>query len=216
MKKALCIALTLCMILALVPAAFAENDVEAVEMFGTKEGNVYTNKALGIRAEFPETWMVLSEEQSQQLMGSGMEALDNEKLAEMLEKNTAVIDLYAIAADNSGDNVNIQLQSLNALQDVLLSEEKIAKINADTLAEQMQGTGIEISATEQTTRSFAGSDHPCLHITLSVQGVPMYMDMVFLKVGTYFATVTSTSLSQERSGAVLDTFKALEEESKAA
>ena len=96
MKKLFCAILSLTMLLALAafgtPAAFAaEPAVKAVDMLGTKDGNVYENEALGIRVEFPENWQILSSEEAMKLVDAGSEILDRDSIAEMLEKSGAVL-----------------------------------------------------------------------------------------------------------------------------
>ena len=208
MKKILCMILTLSMLFTLVPcAAFAEeadNDLSKVR--GTKDGNSYKNPGFGVQVSFPEDWMLLTDEQTAQLMGMGEEILDNENLAELLETNAGVYDLYAIASDNSGDNVNATLQKLNALQAALLTEEKLAAVNLEQLPEVMTGFGVTVTDIEQTVYSFAGAEHAGLRLTTEMQGVSMYHRIVFILKGNYYLTFSSFSLDPDRADKILGFF----------
>jgi hypothetical protein len=222
MKKLICAALTLAMLLALAafgaPAAMADKtpksaasskaELKAEDMFGEKEKNRYVNRSLGIQAEFPRDWTILSDEEAASLMGIGLDVLDNEKLTDLLDQNAAVFDLYAMKTDNSGDNLNIQLQKLNTLQNTLLPEEQIAAASAKELEDMMKGTGMEITSIEQSTVVFAGEEHPCLSITMEIQGVAAYERLVLIKGGDYYACITAFSLDQARAEEMLDLFEA--------
>lgn len=214
MKKLLCAILSLTMLLTLAavgtPAALAaEPAVKAADMLGTKDGNVYENEALGMRVEFPENWQILSSEEAMKLLNAGMEILDRDSIAEMLEKNSAVFDLYAMKTDNSGDNLNIQLQNLNALQEAVLTEEKIAAINAGSMEEELERAGFEMTDLRQDTMVFCGSEHPMLAVTMEIQGVSMYSRAVFVKNGNYLATITVSSLDEGRCEEMLGLFEEL-------
>ena len=50
-----------------------------------------------------------------QLLGYVADAVDNEALAELLSSTGMISDLYAMATDQSGDNINIQLEDLGKL-----------------------------------------------------------------------------------------------------
>ncbi len=206
MKKILCLLLALVLVLSLAPAAFAaavkEEDVSAADMLGTLDGNRYENKALGIKAEIPETWQVYSAEEATRLMYAGFDILeaDSDWLAEMLEQNTAVFDLYTAAQDGSGDNINIQVQktSFNLLQKAVLTEEKLIEASMEEVETSLKESGImDDIELEQDSCEFAGKIHGCLNVSATMYGIPVYERMIMLLRGDYMGVITGFSLDKE-------------------
>ncbi len=207
MKKILCMILALVMVLSLVPAAFAEaaareGDVKASDMIGTLEGKRYENKALGIGAEIPETWQVFSPEEATRLMYDGFDLLeaDSDWLARMLEENESIFDLYTAAMDNSGDNINIQVQksAFNLLQKAVLTEEKLIEASMEEVEKSLKDSGLmdEVKL-EMGSCEFAGKTHACLDVSGTMYGVPVYERMVMLLKGDYMGVVTGFSLDKD-------------------
>ena len=60
MKKGISLVLVMFLIMGLGCAAFADG---ALDVVGTVEGQIYTSKTLRLKAEFPEDWILLSDEQ---------------------------------------------------------------------------------------------------------------------------------------------------------
>ncbi len=206
MKKILCLLLALVLVLSLAPAAFAaavkEEDVSAADMLGTLDGNRYENKALGIKAEIPETWQVYSAEEATRLMYAGFDILeaDSDWLAEMLEQNTAVFDLYTAAQDGSGDNINIQVQktSFNLLQKAVLTEEKLLEASMEEVETSLKESGImDDIELEQGSCEFAGKTHGCLNVSATMNGIPVYERMIMLLRGDYMGVITGFSLDKD-------------------
>lgn len=214
MKKIICMILALMLILALIPsAAFAEEDVEAADMLGTLEGNLYVNKALGIKAEIPETWQVFSAEEATKLMYAGFDVLeaDPDWLTELLEENAAVFDLYTAAMDNSGDNINVQVQKnpLNLLQKAVMTEEKLVAASMEDVEKGLTESGLmEDLKIEQSSFEFAGKTHACLNVYATMYGVPIYERMVMLLKGDYIGVITGFSLDEEALAKSFDMFSA--------
>ena len=215
MKKLLCAIVTLCMLLAFVPcAAFAgSEDISAGEMLGTVDGNRYINKALGIQAEVPDTWQVLGTEEAMSLMYAGFDQLEVDKdwFAEQLEKNSAVFDFFASALDNSGDNINIQVQKnmMNLLQRAILSEDKLLAASMDEVDKAMKESGMmDDLVLEQGTCTFAGREHGCINLSATMYGVPVYEKFIILIAGDYMGTITSFSLDRDAAAKNLDMFRA--------
>lgn len=207
MKKILCMILSLVMVLSLLPAASAEaaakeKDVKASDMLGTLEGNLYVNETLGIKAEIPETWQVFSAEEATRLMYAGFDMLeaDSDWLTDMLEQNAAVFDLYTAAMDNSGDNINVQVQktSFNLLQKAVMTEEKLLEASKEDVEKSLKESGLmDDIKLEQSSCEFAGKTHACLNISAAMHGVPVYERMIALLTGDYMGIITGFSLDEE-------------------
>ncbi len=211
MKKLICALLSLAMILALTAggtAVFAEEPAqEAKDMLGTRGNNLYVNEAFGIRIELPDNWSILNDDEIAELMGISKELFNEDALAELLEKNSGIFDFYAMKEDSSGDNLNIQLQGLSALQSKVLTEELIAESSEKSLKKELETTGIEVTDIDRRTVEFAGAEHPCLFVTMKLQDMPLYSCAVLIMSGSYLATITATSLDMSRAEEILDLFE---------
>lgn len=215
MKKLLCAVLTLCMLFTLTPcAAFAQaEEISAGKMLGTVDKHHYTNEALGIQAKVPEDWQLLGKEEAMRLMYAGFDMLEADKdwFAEQLEKNTAVFDFFASALDNSGDNINIQIQKnqLNALQRAVATEDKVIDASIEDLEKSLAESGMmENIVLEKDTINFAGKEHGCINVSATIQDVPIYERMVVLIKGNYLGFITSFSLDEDAVTKNLDMFRA--------
>ena len=220
MKRILSFMLVMAMALSLAAfggsALAADAAVDASEIVGVKENNVYANEFLGIMAAFSDDWYVLSDEETAQTMGYVADAIDNAELADQLRNSGTVCDLYAIKLDNSGDNINIQLEDLGFLYGLAMSEEayfKQAEPQLKTGLEQMGLTNVKI---ESEKIEFAGEKHVTCLVSASYGGTPVYERMVIVKSGNYMATVTGFSFDRNRADAMIDMFEAYDAKKLAA
>ena len=224
MKRLLCILLTLAMFFALAacgggksgapateapaPAETAEPELSAGDLIGEKGERSYVNKALKIRADLPEDWILLTNEETAEVMGYAREMVTDEEIARMLEESGAVCDFYAMAADNSGSNLNIQLQSFSFLQGAAVSEQALADASLDQVRQSLESIGMEDVKPTVENFSFAGKEHASIACSSTYMGVPLFERQVFVKVGRYIGIVTSFGFSQEDADSFLGFFSA--------
>ena len=225
MKRLLCILLTLAMLLTLsacgggksgetapaAPEATAapEPELSAGDMIGEKGERGYVNKALKIRADLPEDWILLSNEEVAEVMGYTREMVTDEEVAAILDESGAVCDFYAMAADGSGSNLNIQLQSLTLMQGAAVNETTLAEASLDQVKQALESIGME-DVTPTTERFlFAGKEHASIACTATYMGVPLFERQVIVKVGRYIGIVTSFAYSQEDADSYLAFFSAV-------
>ncbi len=185
-----------------------EEKIDAQDMVGEKDATSYANKGLGIRVSVPATWQVLSDEQTAQLMGQLAENVDSESLAEALSTAGSMCDMYAVALDGGGDNVNITIEDLGILYGIALDEEKYLEIGLKNLEGSLGQMGITNIRVEKETFPFAGGDRFSALIKADFNGKPMYERMVLLKVGRYMGLVTSFSFDEGRMNDILNCFEA--------
>jgi len=227
MKKLLCILLTLTMLFTLAacgkgkssepapaaegaaPAETKEPELSAQDLIGEKGEHSYENKALKIRADLPEDWIVLTNDEIAEVMGTAMENLTDEDLAASLDESGAVCDFYAMAGDGSGSNLNIQLQNLSFFQGAALSEQAVADGSLDQVRQALEGMGMENVEPKVETFRFAGKDHASITCSASYTGVPLFERQVIVKVGRYIGIVTSFAFSQEDADRYLGFFSGI-------
>lgn len=217
MKKILSVFLVLTLLLSAGAAAFAaEPEKDAAEVLGVKDGNTYANEFLGIMASFAEDWAVLSDEETAEAMGYVADNLENVELAEQLRSSGVVCDLYAMALDNSGDNINIQLENLGFLYGLTMSEDAYYKAAVPQLEDALNQMGLTNLSIEKETIDFAGEEHLSCLVSGEYNGVPLYERMVMLKAGSYMATVTAFSFDLQSAEAMIALFEAYDAEKLAA
>ena len=218
MKKILSFLLVLTVILAAATgSALAASEEDVSEILGIKENNIYASEFLGIMASFSdEYWYVLSNEETVEAMGYVADSLANDDLAEQLRNSGTVCDLYVLSLDNSGDNINIQLENLGFLYGLAMSEEAYFKVASSQLEEVFGQMGLSNVTITQEKIEFAGSEHVSCLITGEYSGTMIYERMAMVKAGNYMATVTAFSFDRDSVDAMLDMFEAYDAEALAA
>ncbi len=212
MKKILSFLLVLTMVLSLAAfggsalAAGAEPD--AADILGVKKDNVYASEFLGIMAAFSDDWYVMSNEETVEAMGYVVDNMPTDKLADQLRNSGVVCDLYVVALDNSGDNINIQLENLGFLYGLAMSEDAYFIASAPQLEDAMKQMGVSNVKLEKEMIKFAGGTHTSCLISGEFNGVKIYERMVMVKSGNYMATVTAFSLNKANVDAMIDLFEA--------
>ena len=178
-------------------------------MIGEKTASTYVNEGLGIRAEFPANWTVL-DEQTAQVMGLVADHLSEEDLADQLRESGSLCDLYAIATDQSGDNVNIMIQDLGVLYGIVLDENRYTDLNMDQIEPTLSQMGMTDITMEKANVTFAGAEHPSILVSANYSGVPVYEQMVIFKAGNYMSAITVFSVDKARVDQILGFFSAFE------
>ena len=191
-------------------AAPVEEEQKAEEMIGEKTASTYVNEGLGIRAEFPANWTVLDDEQTAQVMGLVADHLSEEDLADQLRESGSLCDLYAMATDQSGDNVNIMIQDLGVLYGIVLDENRYTDLNMDQIEPTLSQMGMTDITMEKANVTFAGAEHPSILVSANYSGVPVYEQMVIFKAGNYMSAITVFSVDKARVDQILGFFSAFE------
>ena len=183
-----------------------DEQVDTADALGEKQGNRYESELLGIAVDFPENWYILSPEETAQAMGAVADTINDETLADQLRQAGSTCDLYAIALDESGDNLNIQLEDLGYLYGVLLTPKEYAEIALPQLKPALEQVGFTNVQIETENYEFAGRDRVSLLVTAEMNGVPVLERMILIKSGQYMASITVFSTDAERVDALLGQF----------
>ena len=182
-------------------------NLDAEELLGEKQGNRYESELLGIAVDFPDNWYILSAEETAQVMGVVADNIDDEALAGQLRDAGTACDLYAVAMDESGDNVNIQLENLGLLYGTILTPKQYANIALPQLKPALEQAGFQHVQIEMENYEFAGRDRVSLLVTGDINGVPVYERMILIKGGQYMGAITAFSLDLGRIDALLARFE---------
>lgn len=184
-----------------------EVEQDAEDALGEKEGSRYESELLGVAVDFPDNWYLLSPEETAQVMGLVADGMDDEALAAQLRDAGTACDLYAVALDDSGDNVNIQLEDLGLLYGAVLTPKQYAEIALPQLKPALEQAGFQHVQIEMEDYEFAGRDRVSLLVTGDVNGVPVYERMILIKGGQYMGAITAFSLDLSRIDALFARFE---------
>ena len=179
-------------------------------MIGSKDGNSYSNKTIGIRAEFPDTWSVLDDEQTAQVVGAVADSFSETDLADQLRQSGSLYDLYAMALDQSGDNVNVVIEDLGVVYGLVIDEARYLELAEKQLGTTLEQMGITDVKLDKQNYSFAGQERLSVFITGNYSGVPIYERMVLIKAGSYMNVITAFSLDEARLEGIMGLFEAYE------
>ena len=179
------------------------------DVLGTKEGNQYINQKLGLKAEFPADWRILSAEEAMELVAGGMEKTGHQALVDILEQYMSVYDLYAISS-NRVDNLSIQIQIGTKSE---ITEEALLLAEKETIERDLIETGMgelmeELQISVEKC-SFAGEEHECLDVSMKVTGIPIYERVLVFERENYIVKITSFSADEESATSILNIFEAI-------
>lgn len=182
----------------------AEKNVSKV---GVVEGNTYTNTFLGITVTLGADWFFANDEEMAQIRGMTVDAMTDEKLAEQLETNGAMMDMYAMSSD--GHSLNVVLENLNVLQSIALTEKAYAEATVGQLPAALESMGIKNVTAEITEMTFAGENHVAIKLHGILQDYDFYETLLILKQGNYMACITVGCYDADTAGSILEQFTAI-------
>ncbi len=190
----------------------ADDDGDSEELFqaGTAEGGTYTNEMLGLGCTLDEEWTFASEEEIAAAFGMAKELIEQAETGVELEDAQTFTDLY-VYADAGARNINIQVQTLGALEGGIMgsvSEETILDnvlpVLEETVASAYAGFGTVTC--EKADARFLDEDHKVVAMVTTAQDMELYQKQVYLPCGRYVAIVTCTSVGEDTTDELLELF----------
>lgn len=208
MKKWMSFLLAMLMLLGLGSAAVAaeENPV------GTVADNVYYNKSLGISMTLPGTWRFLTDAELAKEKGYDSKYASRDGLAKLLDQNSTVCAMYAIAPDEAGLSANLIVQDLGIYR--TLDEATYFDLAKDDLAKEMEAQGYSDIKMTKTTFKLAGKEHVGATMTGKMGFIDTHMILVLVKGDRYMGCLTVASITKEKAQEALSYFKALSADAK--
>lgn len=193
-------------------------DADAAAIFGTVDGDVYTNEFFGIEVNAIEGYAFADDETIEQLgyMTSEMiaegDSLYTDAISNALESGETVIDFY-LTDEDFMNSLNLTLSSTDSR---LTQDDAADMIDATIpfLAQTYESMGASDVNCERSTVVFLGEDVPCIRTSgvFDVQGTTIDLDVVqvILVKDGYTATITATTYMDDETGSLLDTVTVLE------
>ena len=210
MKKNICLVFVMVLLVSLGCVSFAEG---ALDVVGTVDGQIYTSKTLGLYAEFPEDWILLSDEQ----IAAEMEFPDGyntrEGLARLLEEYYGTCALSAESTDGSKANLNLMIQ--DTFSPDILSEQDFYDVSVDSLPETLTNQGYRNVTVKQGEFILKDAEnkpvgtHVMAVVSAEIGDITLCEYTVFIKEDHYVGILNLIAPSVETADQMLGFFSAL-------
>ncbi len=187
-----------------------DGDGEELFQAGSAEGGTYTNEMLGLGCTLDSDWTFASEEEIAATFGMAKELIEQAETGVELDDSQTFTDLY-VYADEGARNINIQVQTLGALEGGAmgkLTEEEILDNILPVLEETMAGAYADFGTVtcEKADARFLDEDHKAIAMVTTAQEMDIYQKQVYLPHGRYVAIVTCTSVGEDVTDELLGLF----------
>ena len=209
MKKGISLVLVMFLIMGLGCAAFADG---ALDVVGTVEGQIYTSKTLRLKAEFPEDWILLSDEQIAAEMEFPEGYNTREGLAKLLEEYYGTCGLSAESTDGSRANLNLMIQ--DTFSPDILSEQDFYDVSVEALPETLTAQGyqnVTVSQGEFILKDAEGKPagtHVMAVASAEIGDITLREYTVFIKEDHYVGILNLIAPSVETADQMLGFFSA--------
>ena len=210
MKKNICLVFVMVLLVSLGCVSFADG---ALDVVGTVDGQIYTSKTLLLRAEFPEDWVLLSDEQ----IAAEMEFPDGynprEGLARLLEEYYGTCALSAESTDGSKANLNLMIQ--DTFSPDILSEQDFYDVSVDSLPETLTNQGYRNVTVKQGEFILKDAEnkpvgtHVMAVVSAEIGDITLCEYTVFIKEDHYVGILNLIAPSAETADQMLGFFSGL-------
>lgn len=201
MKKAISLILTLALVLALPMAALAEEDPFGA---GASDGTTYWNETLSIGCTMDENWYFYSDEEIMESVQTTAGQLKDD-LAEAIKDAGSMMDMMAVNQE-TGENVNVNLERLSVANSLLVDEAKYVELSLAQLGDALEQMGLTVTDIGQDEMEFAGSKHPCIRLTGTIEDIELFETLVVVKTGRTVIVVTACSYLEDTTDQILSHF----------
>ncbi len=206
-KRVLAAALALVTLLALLSGCGGKELFRA----GSVENGTYTNETLGIGCTLDSGWTVASEEEIAATFGMAKELIEQAETGVELDDADTFTDLY-VYADEGAKNINIQVQTLGALEVGALGEiseeellDEVLPMLEETMTSAYASYGAALTC-EKADARFLDEDHKVIFMVTETPEVNMYQKQAYLIQGRYVAIITCTSVGEDATDDLLELF----------
>ena len=210
MKKNICLVFVMVLLVSLGCVSFADG---ALDVVGTVDGQIYTSKTLLLRAEFPEDWVLLSDEQIAAEMEFPEEYSTREGLARLLEEYYGTCALSAESTDGSKANLNLMIQDIVSPE--ILSEQDFYDVSVDSIPETLTKQGFQNVAVKQGEFILKDAEnkpvgtHVMAEVSAEIGDITLCEYTVFIKEDHYVGILNLIAPSVEIADQMLSFFSAL-------
>ncbi len=208
MKKILCLLLAVMMTVSLcgcfgdnantdvrgevVSGDAGQSESQPEFSLGKAANNTYNNAFLGISCTLPAEWTFYTDEQILELNNITEDYMDDD-VAELIENASIIYDMYATNA-TTGENININLEKLNAVQAIALDIKQALEAQINAITSTYENIGYTDITVNYQKVSVDSKEFDALKITAKIQDTDFYGTVFTFKKGNYLANITICSL----------------------
>lgn len=151
-----------------------------------------------------ENWYFYSDEEIMENVQATAGQLKDD-LAEAIKDAGSMMDMMAVNQE-TGENVNVNLERLSVVNSLLIDEAKYVELSLAQLGDALEQMGITVSDIGQDEMEFAGSKHPCIRLTGTIEGFELFETLVVVKTGRTIIVVTACSYLEDTTDEILSHF----------
>lgn len=177
---------------------------EAEFSLGSTDGLTYENKFIGLGCELDSGWAFYTDEQIKQL-NNVVTDMAGEEYAEAMKNASIVYDMYAVS-NNQMDNINVNLEKINAVQLAVLDIAQNFKNVFPTLKQSLENMGYTNISYEVGTLKIGDRDFTSLNTTAQINDINMYQTIIAVKCNGYLANITVTTFNDNNVSDILAKF----------
>lgn len=172
---------------------------------GTWSGDTYTNDSIGLVFNKPENWVVATEEEMAQIMGIGLEVMQEATGTQYSEKMLELQTIYDLYASDPATGASVLLM----FENLTLSGSKDIKTEdyVTAFTGQMEQTGM-YSDFESGEMTLAGETYATVTATMEMMGVSISQTTLLRKFDSYMLVITATAMPEIDASTLLASFSA--------
>jgi hypothetical protein len=182
------------------------------EFYGEMKDGTYTNKILGAEIHFSDNWKVLSSDAQKDIHSKASSMSKTYK--DITENNDQSQTILHVEANDGSANVVIALMNMGVFG-IAFSRTKelldpILDLTANNVSKMYKEMGFNECVTDKQTVNFLGTEYPCLHIIVKMNGIDiLHQKEVMCLSGEYGYMVTVTSVLYDITDDLLNMFRAI-------
>ena len=171
---------------------------------GTEQAGTYANEFFGVKLVLPEGFSFYDDAQMAELNKSVGELQTDEDIVKALESGKAFFDMAAGSA--SGATVNAVIAYAGTPEAQALDAAAYLEYAKAGLESQLSSAGAKLKDAQVGTykNDKSGDEFASMKVQFDMQGTPMYENLVCMKAGDYFITITATSPDQAELDKILE------------
>lgn len=190
--KFFCNVVLLLVILACTTVCFADGEFVRGTLT-TVSYDAYVNPELGIRCVVPDSYVMATEEEIEQIMTAGMDMIfkEDETGKQILDVSKITL-LYEMMAVNNTDG-----SSVTVIAEKPVLSNMTLKQYIDANVSQISSLPMEISEPESGKEDFCGQELNYLSYSMNYQGVDITQKMFFMESGDRFVIFQLSALDTD-------------------
>ncbi len=190
--KLFCNVVLMLVILSCTAVCFADGEFVRGTLT-TVSYDAYVNSELGIRCVVPDSYVMATEEEIEQIMAAGMDMIfkEDETGKQILDVSKITL-LYEMMAVNNTDGSSVTvIAEKPVLSNMTLKQYIGANVS------QISSLPMEISEPESGKEDFCGQELNYLSYSMNYQGVDVTQKMFFMESGDRFVIIQLSALDTD-------------------